>query len=133
MSFNYKYFIAFVLLLCTELLIAKTSGFIRDTFGDFLAVIGVYVLVKSFFNIEPIKLGLGVLVFSFLVELLQLTPFLELTGLSGNRIASIIFGSTFSFGDLIAYTLGVLFIIRIDLILIEKINFPLKRLKNNTI
>ncbi|MFB9053625.1 DUF2809 domain-containing protein [Formosa undariae] len=119
MTFNLKYFIAFVLLLCTELLIATTSGFIRHTFGDFLAVIGVYVLVKSVFNIDPITLGIGVLLFSFMIETLQLTPFLEVIGLSENRMARIVFGNTFSFGDLIAYTLGVLFIIRIDLVLVR--------------
>ncbi|WP_412176258.1 DUF2809 domain-containing protein [Formosa sp. PL04] len=94
---------------------ATTSGFIRHTFGDFLAIIGVYVLVKSVFHIEPITVGIGVLVFSFMIETLQLTPFLEVIGLSENRMARIVFGNTFSFGDLIAYTLGVLFIIRIDL------------------
>ena len=114
MKFNLKYFILFILLLFTEIIIAQTSGFIRHTFGDFLAVIGVYYLVKSFFNIEPIKLGIGVLIFSFVIELLQLTPFLEITGLANNRIASIIFGSTFSYGDLIAYTLGIITIVIID-------------------
>ena len=114
MKFNLKYFIIFILLLFTEIIIAQTSGFIRHTFGDFLAVIGVYYLVKTFFNIEPIKLGIGVLIFSFVIELLQLTPFLEITGLANNRIASIIFGSTFSFGDLIAYTLGTITVVIID-------------------
>jgi len=115
MKFNFKYFIIFILLLFTEILIVKTSGFIRHTFGDFLAAIGVYYFVKSFFDINPIKLGIGVLVFSFIVELLQLTPFLEITGLSNNRMASIIFGSTFSYGDLLAYTLGVITVVVIDL------------------
>ncbi|WP_299780877.1 DUF2809 domain-containing protein [uncultured Formosa sp.] len=124
MTFNLKYFIAFVLLLCTELLIATTSGFIRHTFGDFLAVIGVYVLVKSVFHIEPITLGIGVLVFSFMIETLQLTPFLELTGLYKSRIARIVFGSTFSFGDLLAYTLGVFTIIIIDTTLGKKYKLP---------
>lgn len=126
MKFNLNYFIAFIVLLFTELLIAQTSGFIRHTFGDFLAVIGVYFLVKSFLNIEPIKLGIGVLVFSFMVEILQLTPFLEITGLSKNRIASIVFGSTFSYGDLIAYALGIISIIIIEIFIIKKINSPLK-------
>ena len=119
MTFNLKYFIAFVLVLGTELVIATTSGFIRHTFGDFLAVIGVYFLFKSFFNIEPIKLGIGVLALAFTIELLQLTPFLEHIGLSEYRMARIAFGSTFSYGDLIAYSLGILSIIKIDLILIK--------------
>lgn len=114
MKFNRRYFIAFILLLLTEIGIAKTSGFIRHTFGDFLAVIGVYCLVKSFIELTPMKVGIGVLIFSFFVEILQLSPFLEITGLSENRIASIIFGATFSYGDLVAYTLGVITIVFID-------------------
>ena len=114
MRFNFNYFLALILLVFTELLITQTTGFIRHTFGDFLAAIGVYCFVKSFFNIAPIKLGIGVLVFSFIVEFLQLTSFLEITGLSQNRAASIMFGSTFSYGDLLAYTLGVITIVFID-------------------
>lgn len=113
-KFNLKYFIAFIILLFTEILISKTTGFIRHTFGDFLATIGVYVFVKSFLYIKPIPLAIGVLVFAFVVELLQLTSFLEITGLSESRVATIIFGNTFSYGDLIAYTLGVVTIVFID-------------------
>jgi len=114
MKFNINYFTALILLIFIEILITQTTGFIRHTFGDFLATIGVYCFVKSFFNIAPVKLGIGVLVFSFIVEFLQLTSFLKITGLSQNRAASIIFGSTFSYGDLVAYTLGVLTIVFFD-------------------
>ena len=114
MTFNINHFTAFILLLFTEILITQTTGFIRHTFGDFLAVIGVYCFVKSFFNITPIKLGIAVLAFSFTVELLQLTSFLSLLGLGQNKIANIIFGKTFSIGDLIAYVLGTLTIVFID-------------------
>jgi len=87
MRFNINYFLAFILLVFTEILITQTKGFIRHTFGDFLAVLGVYCFVKSFFKITPIKLGIGVLVFWFIIEFLQLTSFLKITGLSQNRIA----------------------------------------------
>jgi len=120
MKFNSRYFIAFIILLLTEIVIAKTSGFIRHTFGDFLAVIGVYFFVKSFFDISPIKLGVGVLVFSFIVEFLQMTTFLDVIGLSDNKYATIIFGATFSFGDLLAYTLGVITIVFIDNLIINR-------------
>lgn len=114
MKFNLIHFIAFILLLLTEILLTQTTGFIRHTFGDFLAAIGVYCFLKAFFNVAPIKLGFGVLIFSFLIELLQLTTFLNLLGLNHNKLANIIFGNTFSFGDLIAYTLGVITIVFID-------------------
>ena len=115
MKFNFNHFTAFILLLFTEVLLTQTTGFIRHTFGDFLAAIGVYCFVKSFFNITPIKLGFGVLIFSFTIELLQLTSFLNFIGLSNNNYANIIFGNTFSYGDLVAYTFGVIAIVLIDL------------------
>lgn len=120
MQFNYNHFIAFIFLLFTEILLTQTTGFIRHTFGDFLAVIGVYCFIKSFFKITPIHLGIGVLIFSFTIELLQLTTFLNLIGLGGNKTANIIFGNTFSFSDLIAYTLGVITIVFIDKVILLK-------------
>lgn len=120
MKFNLNYFIAFIALLFTEVLLTQTTGFIRHTFGDFLAVIGVYCFVKSLCNFNPIKLGIGVLLFSFVVEFLQLTTFLKLIGLENNSTANIIFGNTFSLSDLLAYTFGVLTIVVIDLFLFFK-------------
>ncbi len=114
MKFNFNYFIAFILLLLTEVLVVQTTGFIRHTFGDFLAVIVVYCFAKSFLKIAPIKLGIAVLIFSFIIEFLQLTTFLNLLGLGHNKTANIIFGSTFSIGDLVAYTMGIITIILID-------------------
>lgn len=114
MKFNFNHFTAFILLLFTEILLTQTTGFIRHTFGDFLAVIGVYCFVKSFFNITPFKLGIGVLLFSFCIEFLQLTSFLKIIGLEHNRTATIIFGNTFSYSDLIAYTLGAICVVFID-------------------
>ena len=114
MKFNIIHFTAFILLLYTEILLTQTTGFIRHTFGDYLASIGVYCFVKAFFNIPPLKLGIGVLVFSFLIEFLQLTPFLEYIELADNTFANFIFGNTFSYSDLIAYSLGVITIVLID-------------------
>lgn len=121
MKFNFNHFTAFILLLFIEVLLTQTTGFIRHTFGDFLAVIGVYCFVKSFFNIAPIKLGFGVLIFSFTIELLQATSFLAALGFGNNKTVNIIFGNTFSVGDLVAYTLGIITIIVIDTIELAKL------------
>ena len=114
MKFNIYYFTAFITVLFLEILLTQTTGFIRHTFGDFLAAIGVYFFVKALLNISPIKTGIGVLIFSFIIEILQLTYFLDFLGLADNNIANIIFGNTFSYSDLIAYTLGVICIVLID-------------------
>lgn len=106
--FDGKSFIIFILLFLVELVIAKTKGFIRHTFGDFLVVILLYYLVKSFVNFTPKKIAIGVLCFSFAVEILQYFKIVEILGLQDNKLMRIVIGSTFSFGDLIAYTLGII-------------------------
>ncbi len=107
MNISLNYFKKAVLVFIAELIIAQTSGFIRHTLGDFLVVILLFYLVKAFSNFSNITIGIGVLLFSFLVEFLQLTSFLECIGMQNNKLATIIFGATFSIGDLIAYTLGI--------------------------
>ena len=77
MRFSKTYFILFLILFTIEACIAHflKSGFIRHTFGDFLAIIMLYCLLKSFINIKPIPAAIIVLLISFTIEFLQLTPF----------------------------------------------------------
>jgi hypothetical protein len=55
-----------------------------------------------------------VLAFSFLIEFLQLFQLLKLLNLENNHMAKLILGSTFHVSDLIAYTLGILFILIVE-------------------
>ncbi|WP_440120986.1 DUF2809 domain-containing protein [Tenacibaculum sp. Ill] len=121
MKFNLKNFLAFAFFLLLEIAIAQTSGFIRHTFGDFLVVILLFYLVKTFFNLSNKTVAVSVLIFAYIVEFLQLTPLLEFLGLENNRLAIIIFGATFSIGDLIAYTLGIGTILLLEKILTHKL------------
>jgi len=116
MTFNTFYFFIFLVIFFIETCIAYflKTGFIRHTSGDFLVVIVLYCFLKSFLNARPISMALIVLLISFIIEFLQLTPFLELIGLEKNQYAKIVFGNTFHISDLVAYTLGVLTIIIIE-------------------
>lgn len=116
MKFNLKSFIIFLGLFITEVLIAKyiTQTFIRYWFGDFLIVILIYYFLKSFINTKPINLAIATLVFSYVIEFIQLTNLLDVLGLRHNRIANLILGNTFSISDLVAYTLGVITVYFID-------------------
>ena len=122
MKFSLKNFLVFAFLLLLEIAIAQTSGFIRHTFGDFLVVILLFYLVKAFFNFSNKTVGISVLMFAYIVEFLQLTSLLEFLGLENNRLAIIIFGATFSIGDLIAYTLGVGTILLLEKFLTRKLS-----------
>lgn len=106
-QFNKYYFSFFLFLFVVELSLLFTKGFIRHTFGDYLIVILIYCFVMSFLKSNYKKVALGVLLFSFTIELIQLTSFLTFFNLENSTIAKTIFGNTFSIKDLIAYSLGI--------------------------
>lgn len=116
MIFKKTYFVLFIILLLIEVCIAYflKTGFIRHTFGDFLVVILLYCLLKSFINIKPITMAIIVLFISFTIEFLQLTPFLEWLNLHDNTLAKTVLGSTFHISDLVAYTLGIIAVLIIE-------------------
>lgn len=113
---NKTYLIITILLFAIEVLIVMflKTGFIRHTVGDFLVVILIYCFFKSLFEINTITLAISVLLFSFLIEFLQLANILKLLNLENNHLAKLILGSTFHISDLIAYTLGILKVIIIE-------------------
>lgn len=116
MKLNKSYFIILLSLLIIEALIAiyLNTGFIRYTFGDFLATILLFSLVRSFIKVNAIKLGILVLVIAFIIEFAQLFGILELLDIQ-NKLIRIILGTSFQISDLLAYTLGVITIVIIDL------------------
>ncbi|AUC80772.1 DUF2809 domain-containing protein [Lacinutrix sp. Bg11-31] len=121
-TFQPYYFAVFYTLLLVEIAIALLlkGGFIRHTFGDFLSVIVLYCLIKSFVDIKPGLLTIIVLLIAFVIEFLQLANILDFLNLRDNRLIATIFGTSFSIQDLVAYTLGALFILITDIILTKK-------------
>jgi hypothetical protein len=87
------------------------DAIIRPIFGDFLAVIDLYYCLKSFLKFSELTLILGSLFFAYLLEALQYVDFLTFTGLKNYKIITVVLGTSFSWGDIIAYTLGALFVI----------------------
>jgi hypothetical protein len=110
LTFNIKPFLIFIALLLIEILIAMYvhDAYIRPFFGDFLAVIALYFLLKTFLNLEEITLALISLGFAYFLEFLQYCEILKITGLKQYKIIAIILGSSFDWRDIYAYTLGIL-------------------------
>lgn len=115
MKLNKKHFSIFLLLLIIEVIIAVfiKQPFIRNVFGDFLAVIVLYSFFKSFLKVKSIYIALAVLFFSFFVEVLQLIDIISFLNIE-NRIIKIIIGTTFSYTDLIAYFSGIIAVLTIE-------------------
>jgi hypothetical protein len=111
-----KYILMTVLLLLIEVFIAVYihDNFIRPYVGDFLVVILIYCLIKSFLNITVSKAAISVLIFSYTIEILQYFNYAGLLGLEKYRLAYIILGHSFAWFDLVAYTLGIMLVIVLE-------------------
>lgn len=111
-----KSFLIFLLIFMVEVLIAL---FVRDKFvrpygGDILVVIMIYYFLKSFIETKPINLAVGTLLFAYLVEIGQYFKMVEVLGVHENKLMTIILGSSFSWGDMVCYTVGAAICLLID-------------------
>ena len=112
MKFNLRYFLCTVVLFITEVLIAAYmhDAFIRPTFGDFLVVILMYCGLRSFVQADYRIIALVVLFIAYAIEVSQYFHLIVQLGLEHSKPAQWILGSGFSWGDMLAYTIGVLLI-----------------------
>lgn len=115
-NLNKFYLTTFVFLLLTELIIFNSlnNGFIRFVLGDFIVVILLYSFIKSFVKVKSKFVAIGILLFAYLIEFLQLINILEILNIQPNTVTRMLLGSTFSLEDLIAYTFGIVVIYSLD-------------------
>src|SRR5690242_9653933 len=116
LKFQLKYFIPAAFLFLIEVLIALFvhDNFIRPFVGDVLVVILIYCFIKSFFNLPVIITTIAVLLFSYLIEVLQYFNIVKILGLQNSNVARVVIGTSFEWTDLIAYTLGIGLVILLD-------------------
>jgi len=112
---NSKYILLTLLLLIIEITIAVfvRDQFIRPFFGDFLAVILVYCGLRIFKQ-NILKTALMSLFIAYFIEILQYFKFIEITGLIKYKVLAILIGNSFSWLDILAYSLGFVFILLIE-------------------
>lgn len=106
-------------LLLIEVMIAIYihDDFIRPYFGDFLVVILMYSVLRSFVNMVVIQTTIAVLLFSYLIEVLQYLNFVERVGLGESELARTLIGTSFVWMDILAYTLGAMAILWLEIII----------------
>ncbi|MGN6213708.1 DUF2809 domain-containing protein [Parafilimonas sp.] len=116
LRFQRGYFIFFVILFLIEVVIALFAhdNFIRPFFGDFLVVILIYCFIKSFLNTPLVMTAVAVLLFSYLIEVLQYFNIIKMLGLQNSNLVRVVIGTSFEWTDLIAYTLGIGLVILLD-------------------
>jgi len=110
------YLLGFIFLLTIEIIIARfiEDDFIRPYLGDFLVMILIYCILMSISRISIFKGLIAVLLFSFAVEFFQLINIVKVLQYQPPKVVMIILGSSFSVWDLLAYSLGILFIFSIE-------------------
>lgn len=117
--FDRGYFVWVLVLFAVEVFIALfvRDAYVRPVGGDFLVVIMLYCVVKSFTTIHTKITAPGVLLFSYLIETAQHYNIVGLLGLQDIPLARVVIGTNFSWTDMAAYTAGVVSVTFIDFII----------------
>lgn len=116
LRFDYISFLVFLLIFAIEVLIALfvNDRIIRPYGGDVLVVMLMYYFFKSFISAKPLYIAIGVLLFAYAVEIGQYFNLVEILNLQDNKVMRIVIGSSFSWGDIVCYTIGALICLFID-------------------
>ncbi|MEO9954811.1 DUF2809 domain-containing protein [Nonlabens sp.] len=118
------YIAAAVLLLIIEILIERYAhdNFVRPYLGDLLVVILIYAIVMACSKIKVWTGAVATLLFSYAIETAQYLQIVSLLGLEGNKFARIVIGTSFSWWDMLMYTLGFITVIILEKIITVKNN-----------
>lgn len=105
--FNLKSFIIFCIIFVIEVLIAKfiNDSIIRPYVGDILVVILIYYFIKAFIQTRSIYIVIATVLFAYFVEIGQYFHIVDILGVE-NKVLRIMIGSSFSWGDIVCYTIG---------------------------
>lgn len=115
-TLNLRAFCIFLFIFVIEVIIALfvKDKIIRPYGGDVLVVIMIYYFVKTFIKTKPIYLAIGVLLFAYGIEIGQYYNLVEVLNLQDNKVMRIVIGSSFSWGDMVCYTIGALICLLVD-------------------
>ena len=113
-----------LILLGIEILIGLfATGWVRSYLGDVLVVILLYTIIRTISPDKPSKwfvLPTAILIFSFIVEFLQLWGFCDRFNIT-NKLLRIIIGTGFSVVDLVSYAVGIILCFIVDYIINKKV------------
>ena len=121
MRLSFKYLSLFTLLFIVEVGIATYvhDAFIRPYLGDAIVVVLIYAFIMGIIRVtQTLKnkalIAVLVLLFSFLIEGLQAASFIYKIGMGDVWWARLIFGTSFSWWDMLAYVGGFLSILLVE-------------------
>lgn len=113
LRFSSTYALLAILVLCIEIIIALfvKDRIVRPFVGDVLAIILVYLGLKTFISGYKLQLAIIALSIAFFIEGLQAFNFIEIIGLEENKLARVLLGTSFDWRDIGCYVLGAFIII----------------------
>lgn len=109
------------LLLITEVLIALyvRDGFVRPYLGDVLVVVLLYSIARTLFPTGMRLLPLYLLLLAAAVEIAQHLDILSLLGIGADSVLRIVFGSVFSWTDMLCYLVGAIICAGVDALVMK--------------
>jgi hypothetical protein len=122
LRFNRRYFLWTILLTAVEIYIGARmhDAIIRPYGGDFLCVIFLYCLIRSFYRSPVWPTALAVLVFAYLVETLQYFHWADRLGFRKPSLMRTLMGVEFTWVDILCYTLGIGLVLGIEALVQRK-------------
>ena len=116
MHWDKKYFFLALVFFVIEIFIAiyVHDKIIRPFLGDLFVVILIYAFLKAFINIRYIKAALVVWIFAVIVEISQHLEFIKILGFSNSEIGKAVLGNSFSWLDILMYSIGTLLIVFVE-------------------
>ena len=116
MEFSTKYFGLTVLLFIVEVAIGCFFHdiIVRPFVGDLLVVILIYCFVNTFINTAVKTTAIAVLLFAYVVEVSQYFHLIRFIGLEYSKTARLIMGTSFSWMDMLMYTLGIILVVILE-------------------
>ena len=80
---------------------------VRPYIGDVLVVILIYCFCRSFLRVRIKLLAVAVLLFAFVIEVLQYFEIVRRMGLERSKLARVVIGVGFEWLDLVSYCAGI--------------------------
>ena len=120
-SLRLLFAISAVILLAVEIIIGLFvhDSFIRPYLGDTLVVILIWCVVRIVIPDRCVWLSGAVFLFAVIVEVSQIFPLCDVLGIE-NRLIRTLMGTSFAWGDIVAYLAGCLITGAADLFMMKK-------------
>ncbi len=93
------------------------SGFVRFSVGDALVVVLLYGIIMAVSTWSRFASAMVSLLIAYAVETSQALDLVERLGITPNRFTDVVLGNTFTWSDMAAYTVGIVFTLVAEAIL----------------